>query len=411
MKFTIDYNDNKTLFIAHPENTEEKTGIRAQGPYVPINLVNNTLIIDYISKKPLHPDIIGAICITAFYPFIKYSATMPFPVSKKFAEGLQMDILPQHEKIDGIYRASKPIIITNVNENVEPYCNGENTVVAYGGGMDSTAIACIFPDFPLIHSSNINTDQKVKNVMKKYITDNLKNDSYIIDSNSTRLCRPGGFTGWTCIFLTPLILSADLNIKNICCGQILGSSSLSNGKKYFPQFLNEKSRNRWERFYNHIGLNMFSPTGGCSELITSKIIYRNNLADKVLYCERDKGSPCYKCTKCLRKGLQLKLHNYNYNFDSFDQNFITKFLQGRPLYFAHIFIHTIKNLDNIPSYLKESINNITHIDTNCFTKIYTKSFKYFPEDIKERIINELTKYADLMTEEDENYLENWDMTK
>ena len=112
MKFTIDYKDNKTLFIAHPENTEERTGNRAQGPYVPINLINNTLIIDYISKKPLHPDIIGAICITAFYPFIKYSATMPFPVSKKFAEGLQMDILPQHEKIDGIYRASKPITIT-----------------------------------------------------------------------------------------------------------------------------------------------------------------------------------------------------------------------------------------------------------------------------------------------------------
>ena len=142
MKFKIKKTQSQTYFIATCESNEEESGLRAQGPYNPIKLVNNTLVINYVSNLPLHPDIIGAICISAFYPFIKYSATMPFPVSKKFAEGLQMDILPQHDKINGVYKAVKPITITNIDEKLEPYCYGKNTVVAYGGGMDSTATLC-----------------------------------------------------------------------------------------------------------------------------------------------------------------------------------------------------------------------------------------------------------------------------
>jgi hypothetical protein len=409
MKFKIEITESQTQFIAISESEEEKHGLRAQGPYVPIKLVNDTLIINYVSKLPLHPDIIGAICITAFYPFIKYSATMPFPVSKTFVEGLKMDILPQHDKINGIYRAVKPITITNIDEDLEPYNNGKNTVIAYGGGMDSTAIALLFPDFPIIHSSNSNDDLETKNVIKKFVKENLKNDSFIIDTNCKELCKPGGFTTFTNIFLMPLILSADLNIKNICCGEILGASCLSNGKKYFPQF-NTKRRNRWMNFYNHIGLNIFSPTAGCSELITSKIVYKHKLSDKVLFCEINEGKPCFKCIKCLRKILELKLCGFEYNFDNFNEKFIINFLMKRPLYFAHIFIETIKNNHEIPPYLKESIKDIIHIETSLFHKIYSKSFIYFPEDIKDEIINKLKKYAEIMDEEEEQYLENWDLT-
>lgn len=42
--------------------------------------------------------------------------------------------------------------------------------------------------------------------------------------------------------------------------------------------------------------------------------------------------------------------------------------------------------------------------------LFLKSFIYFPKDIKDKLINELTKYADIMTEEEEKYLESWDMT-
>ena len=412
MKFEY-YNDTEnSYFMAIPENDEETHGLRAQGPYVDIKLVNNILSVKYISKNKLHPDIIGAICITAFYPFIKYSATFPFPVSKTFAEGLQMDILPQHDKINGVYKAIKPIYVTNVDNELSPYVEGKETVIAYGGGADSTSLALLFPDFTLIHSANMNSDNETKIVMKKFIEDTLKNKYHIIDSNCKELCSPGGFTTFSNIFITPLMLSADLSIKNICCGEIMGTSCLSNGLKYHPQF-DPKRRNRWIRFYKHIGVNIFSPVAGCSELITSKIICKNNLENTVLFCEANKGYPCYKCTKCLRKMLEFKYNNSDYihsNFLGFNETYISTFLLKRPLYFGHIFIETIKNIDSLPAYIKDCISDVINVKTDYCNKIYSKSFIYFPEEIRERIINRLKEYADIMSEEEEKCVENWDMT-
>ena len=48
--------------------------------------------------------------------------------------------------------------------------------------------------------------------------------------------------------------------------------------------------------------------------------------------------------------------------------------------------------------------------TSYFNRINPTSFLCFPTDIKEMIINRLTKYADLMTDDEENELRNWDMT-
>jgi hypothetical protein len=61
--------------------------------------------------------------------------------------------------------------------------------------------------------------------------------------------------------------------------------------------------------------------------------------------------------------------------------------------------------------MKNAIEDYLPLKTELFNRIYSKSFVYFPEDIKDKLISELTKYADLMTEEEEKYLESWDLTK
>lgn len=412
MKFEFFESNNKTFFKAILEEDETIEGVQAQGPYPKIKLVNNILEINYVSKKKLHPDVIAAICITAFYPWIKYSATMPFPISETFARGLEMDILPQHEVIDGIYRATKPITITNIDNTLIPYVGESGTVIAYGGGMDSSAIALLFPEFPLVHSSNLDDSKEVKNVMKDYVKDNLKNDAYIIDSNCKELCNIKDFTTFTNIFIIPLILSADLNIKNICCGEILESSCMSNGIKYFPQF-EPKRRNRWIRFYNQIGFNMFSPTAGLSSIVTADIVYKHDLHLKSLYCETNKGNKCHNCIKCFRKGSELlkdETKDFQY-WSKYNKEKIIEQLTRRPLPYANTVVYSINNNKNLPDYFLESIKDLSHIKTDLFTRIYSKSFIYFPQDIKNRLITELTKYADLMSEEEEKYLESWDLTK
>ena len=46
-----------------------------------------------------------------------------------------------------------------------------------------------------------------------------------------------------------------------------------------------------------------------------------------------------------------------------------------------------------------------------FTRIYTKSFDYFPDEIKSEIINSLLMYAERMSNEDEYCVENWDISR
>ena len=409
MKFFYTEDGLYTIFTAQPENELETEGFRAQGPYPIIQLQNRELKVKYRTIKKLHPDIIAAICITAFYPFIHTTATMPFPVSIKFSSGLKMGILPQHAVIDGIYRATEPIVITNIDPELQSYEKGDNDVIAYGGGVDSTAIACMFPKYDLIHS----TREHNPNIrIKPFVEENLKNPIHIIESNCERISSPSGFTTFTNIYISPLILTADLNIRNILCGAILEATCLSNGYKYFPQF-DITRRNRWERFYNHIGLYMFSPFSGCSELITSKIVYEHNLHTKVMYCESNQGRPCNKCSKCLRKQLEFFYHGASFDFNTtYNTTRIRNYINNKPVCLP-IFIETIKNKSELlPAYLCDPIlKKYGHINTEMFTRIYTKSFDYFPIEIKSEIIDQLSMYADQMSNEDEQYVENWDISR
>ena len=414
MKFFVEYKPDHTLFRAVPENESEKHGIRAQGPYADISLINRELKLGYAPINKLHPDIIAAICLTAFYPFIKYPASMPEPVSKYFARALGMRGLCQNGIIDGTYMGAQPITINNIDMNLKPYGeNQDRTVIAFGGGMDSTATALMCPEFDIIHASPQRTGcGETGKLVREFAKNNLPNKCHVIDVNCDSLCQPRGFTTFTNIFLVPLIMSSDLGVKNICCGAVLGSTCLRSGNKFYNQF-DTRKRNKWFKFYDEIGVHVFSLIAGCSELITSKIVYKNNLSSEVLFCQADDGRPCYKCAKCFRKVLELNYNGYPIQksaWDNYEGRTISNFLRKRPLYFSHMFIETIKNNPDLPKDIRCCIKDIIDTETSFFNKIYSKSFVYFPREIKDILIERLTKYADVMSDEEERCLENWDMT-
>jgi len=140
MKFNYYIDDNQSIFEAIPEDGEEELiGYRMEGNYPELKLVNNKLIIDYVSKEKLHPDIIGAICIFGFYPFIKKYITFPYKVSLNFSESLKYDIFPKFEKS----KIVDEFTILNIDETLTSFrdCHNNNWSLAFGGGMDSSAIA------------------------------------------------------------------------------------------------------------------------------------------------------------------------------------------------------------------------------------------------------------------------------
>jgi hypothetical protein len=245
---------------------------------------------------------------------------------------------------------------------------------------------------------------KKKKILKDYVENDLRNESYVIDSNCKHLCKPKGFTTWTNIYIIPLIMSADLDIKNICCGGILSAVILEgNGIKYRKVF----NKCRWTKFYKNIGINIFPLC--ISELLSAKIIIEHNLEEKVLYCEIDNGRPCHKCIKCFRKNLELEYFGYKHSksyWQKYDKNIIKNKLSKRPLEWANLYIEIIKNNKTIPSYIKSEIKDIININSSFMNKLYAKSFDYFPNDIKNIIINQLTKYATIMNKNDEKNLKN-----
>ena len=176
------------------------------------------------------------------------------------------------------------------------------------------------------------------------------------------------------------------------------------GKAYFPT-AEPKRQSRWIRAYKNIGINIFSPIAGCSEVITSQIVYKNNLYDYVLYCENNNGKPCHKCLKCFRKNLEFKYHglqlpdNYFYNYN---ESLIKKFLSTKPLYLGNIYVKIFKEM-TLPNYIKDI--DLSYIPELSLLKIYGESFKLFPEDIKKYIVDNLVKHYEIMSDTEKKMVE------
>jgi len=255
---------------------------------------------------------------------------------------------------------------------------------------------------------------KAKSHVKNLAETKLSNTYVELASNIWSLSNPGGFPCWTSIFVAPLLLSADMDIGAISSGAMLASVCMSNGHKYIDGFYKRKSMGRWYDFYAKIGINIFSVVAGCSELITSKIVAKNNLALETLFCESNAGKPCFKCTKCFRKCLTFEYNGAILPEDiwsNFQHEKIYSYLSARPLMFAVEFIESIKTSKTVPQVLVDCIKDIIHTKTDIFTRAYTKVNFSFPEMVAQTFEERIGPYCNIMTPKDEFYLESWDMTK
>jgi 7-cyano-7-deazaguanine synthase in queuosine biosynthesis len=288
------------IIRAYPESEKEKYGYRSESPYplIRLKLENNysTLIFKYPIIN-IHPDILGLLCIISFYPFIHDSVTFPMDVSPKFAETIEN--MWFYTVIDAKYVPERKVIVTNVNKNLAPYKWGKNKALAYGGGLDSTATLILFQNVNVIHEKIMDIPDKVIDFLQE-IEDKWtkwKGKTYCIESNNKTLCNKSGWTTWVSCISTSVILAQKLGIGYILLGSSLGSY-YSNGE------FKEYHENEWTKLFRKLGLQVFSPIAGLSELSLGKIILKTypNWIDKITYCIKgENGSNCKKCLKCFRR--------------------------------------------------------------------------------------------------------------
>ena len=413
MKFEFLSTTGQSFLKAIVETEEEKQGFRAEGPYPLLKMVNDTVIFDY-EIKTIHPDILALLCITCFYPYLDQYVTFPQPVSQKIEEAFgENGVLKLHEVIDGRYQQTKGIKVTNIDDSITPY-KGSKLAISFGGGMDSSALYKLIPEAIVIHEQTKLNNGEIQ-LEKTLETIDLINEeggqAFSFANNNRRgISEPSGWPGWAACTCNALLLSTDFNIGYIMTGSVIGASFLSNGRKYFPG-TDTLRKNKWIQAFELVGIPMFSPTGGLSEVANAIILHKTNFINKAHWCFRDQGSNCQLCWKCFRRDTILfaigALDVNNEFWERYNTDFIKKQLVKRPIYFAHIFSFTLRKLEHL-TWLKPFIPYDVENTSDWICNSYTEAIKLVPEELRHLISERIVKFIEPM--KDESKVENWDCT-
>ena len=396
MKFTFNTDKTHTYIEAIFEEGDTETGKREESPPTEITIKEKILTYDYPVKE-IHPDILGLICMLNFYPFIGNEVEFPRPVSPRLLEAFEIPMFSKKKKIN----------FRNVDENI-PIYKGENLAISFGGGIDSTAVRTLFPSALVVHEGHLKDGKTIEYGCSLSVHDFVRslgrNNGKVIFSNQRCASFPRGWHSWPCSMVTSLLLATDFNIGLILCGAILEGNYLWNGSRYFDRHSQQKfhgfTGNYWQSVFNTIGIPLFSPVDGLSEIGTMKLSLKALKEGNVDYGDEE--------TKCFRRDLIRYLwdKNFKMNWESYRSEKIFNFLEKRPLYYGNIFAYAASN--NIgPSWFQESISDVQKIHTDWPKKYYTRALDLCPQGWISKIAPPIIKNLELMNKEEIEEFYSW----
>ncbi|HNP17411.1 MAG TPA: DUF6395 domain-containing protein [Fulvivirga sp.] len=411
MIFKTNIEDNKFIIRAITENIQEASGFMLEGSFRPIKLVSDEVRLEfnYIPERT-HPDILALICYCAFYPYLTKSDGVTFP------EPISVKAKSEFEKFFTFYAKNgqrmdaDPIAVRNYSESQKPYKGEYSALIAFGGGMDSTSLSLLFPEYLVVNQVDIPDHRGVMHDYFKILSNRNPEFSGISEYTNIRgISEPYGFSGWVCCFLLPLLVATDKNMNSILSGAIFGSSYMSgSGKKFNTDSLkynkpfkevDKKWKHRsWLYLFKELGIFQYSPVAGLTEVLSSKLIYDNKLATEVLYCQQNEGKPCHQCPKCFRKNLELEFWEYVHTGEIRTLDYWNGYNNKRTInryrddyqYFGHIMNFLSQSVPNYnkPNWFKDNAL-FCNANTSWVTKCYTKSLGRIPDEFlkvtKERL--------------------------
>jgi hypothetical protein len=388
------------------EQEDSIVGKREEGAGTEITLHEDTVTFDYEAKN-IHPDILGLLCLVTFFPFVGNEVEFPKPVSSRLYEAFQ----------NKCFTDKKDISFRNISNDVEIY-KGEKIALSFGGGIDSSAVRKMFPEAFVIHEAHIKEGLLIDSHSHKVVEALQPNNGRLVKTNIRYLSKPGGWHSWPCSVSTSLIMATDMNFGLILTGSILGSCFVSNGVKFWDRVRarawHGPSGNYWQSAFEAIGLTMFSPVTGISEMQTMNLSLSLLNEDQVVYCMEESGSACNKCSKCFRRDIIRTFIDAKHipNWDEYNNEKIHTFLSKRPLYFGHIFSSaTSLKPELFPNWVLEKIEGVPKVKTDWTMRAYTESFLLCPEEWRDYVSNRVSQYIDSMTDSDKLELQEWDQTK
>ena len=277
----------------------------------------------------------------------------------------------------------EPTILDNWKPSRRP---GIRPGLAFSAGVDSAAAMCLMPDRTLLfyHEragfdsilNHENANRFINHLVEEKGRPVIRVRSNHEISRTIGGKSPGFTTDYACA--VHVILLADYyDLDSVATGMPLENSFLFHGQKY----RDFKETHFWKKhsaLFESIGLPIYQPVMGCSELVNRQIVESYGYGDFAQSCLRSHaGSTCGRCWKCFRKNTLI-----GKPFEM--SNEISTFLSKKPLKMAASTIYSIQKLqenglaDEILE-LYPHIRELIDTDVSFLEGFYPQAIELIPE--------------------------------
>ena len=289
--------------------------------------------------------------------------------------------------------------------------------LAFSGGVDSVASMLLMPqDTALVYNrregfqstlDHTNADRLFDHLIEEWGRPVLQVPSSHEVIRKYQGKTAGFSTDYACA--VQVILLADyLQLDSLATGMPLENTFLFHGHRY-RNFGASWFWRHYSEIFNNIGLSIYQPVGGCSEVINQKIVTENNLLDYAQSCLRSNkpGIPCGACWKCFRKNT-LAGHEFSFSKE------IDIFLKKRPLKQAASTLFSIQQLRDDPSYAEisskcDDLETLLEGDYSFLEAHHEGGLKLLPEKYRRYTSSRLSQYSKSMTTEQFETLSSMDL--
>ena len=305
----------------------------------------------------------------------------------------------------------EPKILENWEPSRRP---GIRPGLAFSTGVDSTAAMCLMPDRTLLFyhersgiesiMNHENANRFINHLIEEEGRPVIRVKSNHEISRTINGKSPGFTTDYACA-VHVILLADHYNLDSIATGMPLENSYLFHGQI----FRNFKETHFWKKhskLFEQIGLPIYQPVMGCSELVNRNIVDMYGYGGFAQSCLRaTAGKSCGRCWKCFRKNTLIgKPFTMS--------NEISTFLAKKPLKMAAATIYSIQKLrekglaEEILSD-HEHIQELIDIDVSFLEGYYLPSMELIPE--KYRRVTENLLFGCVKEMEEREKFENFNV--
>ena len=316
-----------------------------------------------------------------------------------------------------LFKVSEFVLLSpyepNILENWEPSRRpGIRPGLAFSAGVDSTAAMCLMPDRTLLfyhERSGIDSIMNHENA-NRFINHLIEEEGrpVIRVKSNHEISRtiggksPGFTTDYACA-VHVILLADHYDLDSVATGMPLENSYLFHGQT-FRNFEETHFWKKHSKLFDSIGLPIYQPVMGCSELVNRNIVDLHGYGGFAQSCLRaPAGTSCGRCWKCFRKNTLIG--------NPFQMsNEISTFLSKKPLKMAASTIYSIQKLQErglADEILldHEHIKELIDMDVSFLEGYYPPSLELIPEKYRKVTENLLFESVEEMkkVEDFENF--------